>query len=335
MSWLISNSSESPKLAAGELVCKQEKAMEKQKRNWVAIDIAKDELELSDDRRGWVSGNESGAINRLVAGFKKRSDVWVICEASGGYERKLVAALHAASIKVCVVSPNRVRAFARSEGVLAKTDKIDTAMMLKFAQSKNLRPTPPPSKEQVELAAMMDRRTQLSDLLAQEKNRVQNSPPAIHSLIKKMIRTVEAQIKSVEKHIRAIVEATETMRERHKLFCSVSGIGEVTSWSLIAYLDELGKLKRSETVALVGLAPFNRDSGKKKGKRYIQGGRAKIRSSLYMAAKSAARHNPVIKPYVQRLLDKDKPYNCVMVAAMRKLIIHLHCLIKNNQPKLA
>lgn len=309
--------------------------MENQKRNWVAVDIAKDELELKDDRRGWKSRYESGAINRLVASFKKRSDVWVICEATGGYERKLVAALHAAQIKVCVVSPNRVRAFARSEGVLAKTDKIDAAMILKFAKNKNLRPTAPPSKEQVEVAALMDRRTQLSDFLTQEKNRVQNSPSAIHGLIKKMIRTIERQIETVEKQIRAIVESTQTMQERHKLFCSVSGIGEVTSWSLIAYLDELGKLKRSEVVALVGLAPFNRDSGKKNGKRYIQGGRAKLRSSLYMAAKAAARFNPVIKPYVQRLLEKNKPYNCAMVAAMRKLIIHLHCLTKNTQLILA
>ena len=207
--------------------------------------------------------------------------------------------------------------------------------MLKFAKSKNLRPTPAPSSEQLQLAALMDRRSQLSDTLAQEKNRLQNSPSIIHALIKTMMRALQGQIDAIEKQIRKIIVQNQQMRQRDELFRSVTGIGEVTSWSLIAYLDELGRLKRNEAVALVGLPPFNKDSGKSSGKRHIHAGRAKVRSCLYMAVQSAARYNPVIKPYVKRLKDKGKPYKCVMVAAMRKLVIHLHSQIKNLQPELA
>ena len=309
--------------------------MENQKVNWVAVDIAKDELQLQDDRRGWKSRYDHRALGRLVAGFKKRCELWVICEASGGYERDLVAALHAASIKVCVVSPRLVRAFAISEGIRAKTDKIDTAVMLKFAQSRNLRPTPPPSKQRLELIALMDRRSQLSDALAQEKNHLQNSSSLTHASVKKSMCFLQRQIDAIESKIRKIIAADQSMHRRDELLQSISGVGEMTSWSFIAYLDELAELKRNEAVALVGLAPFNKDSGKTRGKRHIYGGRAKVRSCLYMAAQSAARYNPVIKPYVQRLKDKGKPYKCVMVAAMRKLVIHMHTQIKNPKLELA
>ena len=309
--------------------------MEKSNRKWVAIDIAKDELQLRNDKASWQQAYTKQALGKLIGRLKKLSDVWVICEASGGYERDLLDALHAAGIPVCLVSPNRIRAFAISEGIRAKTDAIDTSVMLKFAKNKNLRPTPPPSPEQVKLAALMDRRGHLSDILAQEKNRLQNSPSSIHASIKKIMRVLQREINAIEKQIKEIIADNQHMSRRHELFQSVIGIGEVTSWSLIAYLNELGQLKRSEAVALVGLAPFNKDSGKSSGKRHIYGGRAKVRSCLFMAAKSAARYNPVIKPYVVRLKDKGKPYKCVMVAAMRKLVVHLHCQLKNLQPELA
>lgn len=309
--------------------------MDKNSHTWVAIDIAKDELQWRSDQRYWTLEYTKEGLKKLLGRLKKLEDAWVICEASGGYERDLVAALHAAKIKVCLINPRLIRAFAISEGIRAKTDQIDTAVMLKFAKSKNLRPTPPPSSEQLQLAALMDRRSQLSDTLAAEKNRLQNSSSIIHASIKTMMRALKGQINAIEKQIREIIVQNQQMRQRDELFRSVSGIAEVTSWSLIAYLDELGRLKRNETVALVGLAPFNKDSGKSSGKRHIHAGRAKVRSCLYMAVQSAARYNPVIKPYVERLKDKGKPYKCVMVAAMRKLVIHLHCQIKNLQPELA
>lgn len=309
--------------------------MEKQKRNWVAVDIAKDELQLQDNQRGWQSRYNQTGLKALVGSLKKRDDAWVICEASGGYERDLVDKLHAASIKVCVVNPRLIRAFAVSEGIRAKTDKIDTAVMLKFAQSRNLRPTPPPSKQRRQLIALMDRRSQLSDALAQEKNHLKNSSSLTHASVRKSMRFLQREIDAIETKIKRTIAADEQMRHRDELLQSISGVGEMTSWSLIAYLDEIATLKRNEAVALVGLAPFNKDSGKTKGKRHIYGGRAKVRSCLYMAAQSAARYNPVIKPYVQRLKDKGKPYKCVMVAAMRKLVIHMHAQIKNLQPELA
>ena len=256
--------------------------------------------------------------------------IWVN-EASGGYERELAAFLGKSAIPQAMLNPARVRDFARSEGVRAKTDPIDTRMILAFAKSKALEAIDPPSQESLDLAALLDRREHLVEQMAREKNRLQNSEALIHPSIKRMMKILEKEIAVMDKAISQLVDSTPLLKSRSLTMQSVKGVGKVTAWTLLAYLTEMDHLDRNKLVALAGLAPFNRDSGKMSGRRSIQGGRAKVRKCLYMAAHTAASCNPVISAYVQGLRDRGKPYKCAIVAAMRKLLIHLQCLIKKSQ----
>lgn len=303
--------------------------------NYIAIDIAKDSLAVaSDSFNGSFSYTDSG-LNKLLKKIAVLNSPLVVCEATGGYERKLMSLLFEQKIPVALVNPARVRAFAKSEGTKAKTDPIDAQMLLRFAQSKDLRPTPAPSQQQQSLQALMDRRSQLTESLAREKNRLQKSPPRVRKSIETMIAFIEKELKSLEEQIQKVIESDEAMNQQNLTMQSVSGIGETTAWSILAYLGEITSLGRNQLVALAGVAPYNKDSGKFKGKRRIEGGRAKVRKCLYMAAQSAAVHNPHIKAYVDGLRARGKPYKCAIVAAMRKLLIHLQSLLKNPEKALA
>ena len=232
---------------------------------------------------------------------------------------------------MAMLNPARVRDYARSEGVRAKTDPIDGRMILAFAKSKAIEAMTPPSEVSLKLAALLDRRGHLVEQMAREKNRLQNSEFFIHGSIKKMIKILEKEIFSLEKLIAGFVHAEQELHARCEIIQSVKGVGKVTAWTLLAFLTEIEHLKRNQLVALAGIAPFNRDSGKFSGRRSIIGGRAKVRKCLYMAAHTAASCNPVIAPYVQGLRDRGKPYKCAIVAAMRKLLLHIQSLLKNAQ----
>jgi len=301
----------------------------------IAIDIAKQSLQIQGPDQGWSSPYDGAALGRLVKHFKSLGPLMVVCEATGGYERKLLSALHRARIPVCLVNPARVRAFANSEGIRAKTDPIDARVLLRFAQEKKLRPTPPPPPAQLKLAALLTRREHLTDMITQEKNRLQNSPSFIHPMIRKMLRSMQSQLKSLETQLTSLLAEDPQLQHIDQTIQSVQGVGPVTSWTLMAYLSEITSLGRNQIVALAGLAPFNRDSGQTRRRRSIQAGRGKVRKCLYMAAQSAARFNPVIRHYATRLLEQGKPYKWVMVAAMRKLLIHIQSLLKKNQISLA
>jgi transposase len=304
-------------------------------KNYIAIDIAKDSLAVaSDSFNGSFPYTDSG-LNKLLKKIAVLNSPLVVCEATGGYERKLMSLLFEKEIPVALVNPARVRAFAKSEGTKAKTDPIDAQMLLRFAESKDLRPTPAPSEQQQSLQALMDRRSQLTESLAREKNRLQKSPKSVRKSIEKMIAFIEKELKALEEEIQKVIESDEAMNQQNLTMQSVSGIGETTAWSILAYLGEITSLGRNQLVALAGVAPYNKDSGKFKGKRRIEGGRAKVRKCLYMAAQSAAVHNPHIKSYVDGLRARGKPYKCAIVAAMRKLLIHLQSLLKNPQNALA
>lgn len=304
-------------------------------KNYIAIDIAKDSLAVaSDSFKGSFPYTDSG-LGKLLKKIKVLDSAMVVCEATGGYERKLMSLLFKQEIPVVLVNPARVRAFARSEGTKAKTDPIDAQMLLRFAKSKDLRPTPAPSEQQQSLQALMDRRSQLTESQAREKNRLQKSPQSVRRSIEKMIAFIEKELKALEEQIKKIIESDEPMNRQNLTMQQVSGIGATTAWSILAYLGEINSLSRNQLVALAGVAPYNKDSGKFKGKRRIEGGRAKVRKCLYMAAQSAAVHNPHIKAYVDGLRARGKPYKCAIVAAMRKLLIHLQSLLKNPQKALA
>jgi transposase len=302
----------------------------------VAIDIAKETLEvLSADGSRDELPNDSAGLRRLLKPLKLLPNVLVVCEATGGYERPLLAALHQAKIAVAMLNPQRLRAFALSEGIKAKTDSIDARMILRFAQQKQLTPTPPPDPCTQELTAWLDRRSHLSEQQAREKNRLQNSPKSIHRSIRRMIGIIEKEVAAIDAQIQKLIAAEPDLEAKARTLQSVKGVGKVTTWSLLAYMSEMSYLNRNQLVALAGIAPYNRDSGKSSSKRSIFAGRAKVRRCLYMAAQTAAMHNPVIKPYVQGLIARGKPYKCAIVAAMRKLLIHLQSLLKLQQKALA
>ena len=299
--------------------------------HYVAIDVSKSTLQVQDDRRAFAIGNDPKGHRELLSYLKMCANPLVVFEASGGYERSLLQSLHKAAIPMAMVNPARVRDFARSEGVRAKTDPIDGKMILAFAKSKALCAMGVPSEVCTKLAALLDRRGHLVEQLAREKNRLQNSEPFIHRSIKRMIRILEKEIAAIEKNIDQLVGSDPGLKSRSEIIRSVKGVGNITAWTLLAYLSEIEDLNRNRLVALAGIAPFNRDSGKISGRRSIVGGRAKVRKCLYMAAHTAASCNPVIAAYVQGLRDRGKPYKCAIVAAMRKLLIHIQSLMKNAQ----
>lgn len=304
-------------------------------KNYIAIDIAKDSLAVASDSFNGSFPYTDAGLGKLIKKIKVLEFPLVVCEATGGYESKLMSLLFEQEIPVSLVNPSRVRNFARSEGIRAKTDPIDAQMLLRFAKNKDLRPTTPPTAQQQSLQALMDRRSQLTESLAREKTRLQKSPQSVRHSIEKMIAFIEKEVRALEEQIQEVVESDEAMRQQNLTMQGVCGIGETTAWSILAYLGEITSLGRNQLVALAGVAPYNQDSGKFKGKRRIQGGRAKVRKCLYMAAQSAAVHNPHIKSYVEGLRARGKPYKCAIVAAMRKLLIHLQSLLKNPNNALA
>lgn len=299
--------------------------------HYVAIDVSKATLQIRDDRLSQAVSNDSEGLCKLLKHLKTCDNPLVVFEASGGYERRLLEFLSQAHVPLAMINPARVRAFASSEGVRSKTDPIDSKMILAFAKSKALRPMQRPPEACLKLAALLDRREHLVEQLAREKNRLQNSEDFILRSIKRMIGILEKEIAAVEKALTQLVASDPALNARADIIESVKGVGRVTAWTLLAYLSEIGDLSRNKAVAMAGIAPFNRDSGTFSGKRTIQGGRAKVRKCLFMAAHTAARSNPVIAPYVKGLRDRGKPYKCAIVAAMRKLLIHIQSLLKHAQ----
>lgn len=300
----------------------------------VAVDVSKDSLEVQTEQDSFTVPHTRKGICSLIRKVVSRNP-FVVCEATGGYERLLMDICHEKDVPVCRTNPARIRAFAHSEGVRAKTDPIDADMILRFAQEKQLRPTAPPDPHRKRLAALLDRRSHLKEHAAREKNRIKNSPSEIHESIERMLLVLKEEIKTLEKLIRETIEGNKEIASQVACLESIKGVGEVTAWSIAAFLGEISQLTRNQLVALAGLAPFNRDSGKFKGKRKIIGGRAKVRAVLYMAATTAAVYNPVIKDYVEKLRERGKPYKCAIVAAMRKMLIHMQSELKKSELALA
>lgn len=306
-------------------------------KNYIAIDISKDTLEVLDQqsRQSSTFRYRPEGLQELRQWIRRHENPLVVCEATGGYERELLAMLREHGIPAKLLNAFRVRAFAESEGLKAKSDPLDAALLLRFAQSKALEETPPLSPLQLTLQALLDRRSQLSEDLAREKNRLEKCPQCVRRSIEKMIRNLEKEIELTDQKIEDLIAGDRTMSEQSQKMQSVIGVGKVTAWAILAYLHEITFLTRNKVVALAGIAPFVKESGKHKGKRRIDGGRAKVRKCLFMAAQSAAVHNPHIKAYVERLRARGKPYKCAIVAAMRKLLLHLQSILQIPEKSLA
>lgn len=306
--------------------------MKRNNRNIVAIDIAKDTLQIQTRQNSFsVTNNQRGFACLQQRITNALDNPLVVCESTGGYERPLLAFLHAKRIDVALVNPRLIRAFALSEGIRAKTDPIDAEMIMRFSESKNLRVLPVPDKRRQQLSEWLDRRNQLSDEVARERNRLQKAPQSIRASIEKMIRFIEKQITQIDRILTDLIEEDPQLKERYEIITAIKGVAKVTAWHVLAELPEITQLNRGQITALAGLAPYNRDSGKKNGKRYIQGGRAKVRKCLFMATTSAARFNPVIAPYIKQLKERGKPHKCAITAGMRKLLLHIQSELKKYE----
>ncbi|WP_269527281.1 transposase [Coraliomargarita parva] len=307
-----------------------------QNKNYIAVDIAKDSLQVqAPDYACALSYNDAGLKKLGTIIRRQPAGTILVCEATGGYERSLIGYLHEHGLPVALLNPARVRNFARSEGLKAKTDPLDAKMLLRYASQKQPGAMPPPCPCREELAALMDRRSHLTEMLAREKCRQQNCPAILLPDIAKMIGFIESELKEIERRIREKVRSNEKLKAQSEIMQSVTGVGPVTAWSICAYLGEITQVNRAQVAALAGLAPYNHDTGKTKGKRRIQGGRQKVRDPLYMAATAAAVHNEHIKAYMDRLrFEKGKPYKWAITAAMRKLLIHIQSLLKNYEKQL-
>ena len=301
---------------------------------YVGIDVAKARLDIAvrpTEDRWSITYNQKG-VDELVPQLKALDPAMVLLEATGGLEFSLVAVLAAAALPVVVVNPRQVRDFARATGKLGKTDSIDAAVLAHFAEA--VRPPVRPLRDadtQI-LNSLVARRHQVMTMIVAEKNRIGSAAAAVRPRIEAHIAWLEDELKDLDKGLRQTVRRSPVWREKDDLLRTVPGVGEQLSLTLLAYLPELGTMGRRQIAALVGVAPFNRDSGTLRGKRSVWGGRARVRAALYMATLVASRHNPVIKDFYQRLLAAGKPKKLALTACMRKLLLILNAMVKSGQP---
>jgi transposase len=300
---------------------------------FVGIDVSKASLDTAvwEQEEVWQHSNDGEGIAALVKKLQSLSPTLIVVEATGGLEADVVTALAVAQLPVVVVNPTRVRAFARSTGTLAKTDKIDARMIAHFAQAVRPEVRELPSEEVAHLAALVNRRRQLIEILVAEKNRRLTAPKQVKEGITKHMKWLEEEIESLEKEIAERIEQDPLWREQEEQLRSIPGVGPVTAAVMLAELPELGTLNRQKIAALVGLAPFNKDSGPRKGKRRIYGGRCAVRSTLYMAALSAVRFNPVIKAFYERLIANGKVKKVALTACARKLLVIMNAMLRQDQ----
>ncbi len=257
----------------------------------------------------------------------------VLVEASGGLELPLVAALATGELPVVVVNPRQVRDFARATGKLAKTDALDAAVLAHFAEAVRPPVRPLRDAETQVLNSLVARRHQVMTMLVSEKNRLSAAATvAVRPRIEAHIAWLERELEDLDEGLRRTLRQSPVWREKDDLLRTVPGVGEQLSLTLLAYLPELGTLDRRQIAALVGVAPFNRDSGTLRGKRTVWGGRARIRATLYMGALVASRFNPVIRDFYQRLLAAGKPKKLALTACMRKLLVILNSMLKHRSP---
>jgi len=302
--------------------------------NYIGIDVAKQNFDLCclNQKEIRQFENNTKGIRKAVKVITKLQPNLVVMEATGGYEALLAAELHAARLPVAVVNPRRIRDFARANGQLAKTDKLDAAVIALFAARMQ-----PPTQEQIDhnsrrMKALVARRNQLIRLHTAENNRREHVlDRVIERSLNRIIRTIEREIENVEQLIREQLDSMPELRAKAQILDSAPGIGETTATMLVTEVPELGRLNRREIAMLVGVAPVNRDSGTFRGKRMTGAGRRDVRSRLFMPTLVATRHNPVIRRFYQRLLAKGKTKMTAIIACMRKLITILNTMAARNE----
>jgi transposase len=307
--------------------------MMKEQAEFVGIDVSKKKLDVVTLHRGEhrTVRNDAGGIEDVCEQMLALRPQLIVMEATGGYERELAIALVLAGLRVAVVNPRQARDFAKAMGTLAKTDKVDAGVLALFGERMLPEARGVPEQEVRELDALMTRRGQLVEMLTAEKNRLGMAPRALKPSIQEHVRWMERQVEEIEGELEQVIEASPIWKARDELLTSVPGVGAVLSHTLIAKLPELGQVSAKRSAALVGIAPFARDSGPRKGKRSIWGGRADVRSVLYMATLSAIRWNPVIRAHYQQLIARGKLFKVAIVACMRRLLTILDAMVRKNE----
>jgi transposase len=308
------------------------------KGGFIGIDVAKNAMEVAvyEGKDHWAYANDEFGLAKLVAKMKRLAPKLIVLEATGGYEATVAAELQSRGYPVAVVNPRHIRDFARSVGILAKTDILDAKVIARFAAVVKPPPRAVPSDATKTLGIIITRRRQVIAMLTAEKNRLPQAGSLVRSRIKEHILWLEKELNDINQELQQLVEENPEMKEKNEIIQSVPGVGPNLATTLLADFPELGTLNRKQTAALGGLAPFNRDSGSLRGKRTIWGGRDKVRSAAYMSTFAAIRFNPWLKAFYTRLREAGKPYKVAMVACMRKLLCMLNIMIKNktmwNQP---
>lgn len=300
---------------------------------YLGIDIAKLTLDFSPHPAltGRQGANDAAGHRRLIARLQRHPQpIHVLCEATGGYERALLQALHQAAIPVTLLNPRLVRDFARAQGLLAKTDRLDAQVLADYGRTFTPAPTPPRTATQTRLADLVNRRQELVDTRHREQLRAaHHHDPFVLREDRRLDNLLATLIAQLETEIQSLQEADRQLQAQVQRLTTVQGIGQLTAWTLLATLPELGTLQRGQAAALAGLAPYNHDSGPQRGQRHIAHGRPSARAALYMAAVVAARCNPVLRPLYQRLRAAGKPAKVALTALMRKLAELANLLLKN------
>lgn len=298
---------------------------------YVGIDVSSTALDGATDAGAtWQHANTAAGIAATVAQVAAVEPTLVVLEATGAYHASVTSALLAAGLPVAVVNPRQVRRFAESVGQLAKTDRLDAAVLARFAAAVRPAPRPLPDAATQELAALVDRRRQLLEMLTMERNRLAVARRSVQPSVRRTIKALERVLAAIEDETDRWIQDSPAWRSREDLLTSVPGVGKQTARLLIARLGELGQLSAKEIAALVGVAPFAQESGRWRGQRRIRGGRADVRTGLYMAALTAAHRNPVLRDVYDGLVRAGKPKKVALTACMRRLLVILNAMVKHN-----
>jgi len=301
---------------------------------WVGVDVSKEHLEVALRPSGeqFSIPNDERALRMLVKRLLPLKCARIVVEATGGYETLVVAALQAAALPIVLVNPRWVRSFAKSVGQLAKTDRIDARVLALYAERAELKVRQLPDEQTRELRALCARREDLLDMIVAEENRLEHVPKRLHREIRGHIDYLRKRLKHLNRDIDGAVRGSELWRQKAELLDSVPGVGPVLRAALLAWLPELGTLNRGEAAALLGVAPFNHDSGAMRGRRAIGGGRAPLRRALYCTTSAVLLWNQPLRSYYEHLIAKGKVHKVAMVATMRRLLLMLNAIIKTKTP---
>lgn len=299
--------------------------------HWVGIDVAKAWLDVARSDAATVQrfSNDAAGVAKLVRTLRRDRPAGVVLEATGGYERQSATALRSVGLAVAVVNPRQVRDFARATGMHAKTDALDAQVLARFGERLQPEARPEPSEAVQEVGELVARRRQLQQMQIAEEQRLATASSRLRPGMKRHLGWLRKQIAGLDREIEAAIKAEPQTRVKAEALRSIPGIGAVVASTLLGHLPELGQLSRQQVAALVGVAPLNRDSGIRTGMRHIWGGRAIVRSKLYMAAVTASR-SAAFRPFYQQLLDRGKPKKVALVALMRKLLTIANALLRDG-----